>query len=125
MQASFTALELQLATTWAVIMQVIEVGEVTPSIQKWLKQFMPLSLMQAHGLIDKNGETQKLQEAAKLTLTEKGAHLNEVQRHKLVQTLLYIATMDGVPSPAVSATVLRAISAVGFDPADYADAFIQ
>ena len=78
MQASFTALELQLATTWAVIMQVIEVGEVTPSIQKWLKQFMPLSLMQAHGLIDKNGETQKLQEAAKLTLTEKGAHLNAV-----------------------------------------------
>ena len=125
MQASFSALELQLATTWAVIMQMVEVGEVTPRTQRWLKQFMPLELMQAHGLVDANGETAKLQSAAQLTLTTNGAQLNETQRHKLAQTLLYVATMDGIPSPAVAATVLRAITAIGFDPKDYADAFIQ
>lgn len=125
MHPTYSALELQLATTWAVIMQIIDVSEVTPSIQKWLKQFLPLDLMRAHALVDENGETTKLQNAAELTLTSNGAHLNEEQRHKLAQTLLYVATMDGIPSSAVAATVLRAISAIGFDPTDYADVFIQ
>jgi uncharacterized tellurite resistance protein B-like protein len=125
MHTTYSALELQLATSWAVIMQIIDVSEVTPSIQKWLKQFLPLELMRAHALVDENGETTKLQNAAELTLTSNGAHLNEEQRHKLAQTLLYVATIDGIPSSAVAATVLRAISAIGFDPTDYADAFIQ